>query len=358
MFEKTGRVKCISLRGEKSEGYIVPVSNLESFIKDVLGKDFKITDKMIGTDFDQILDHQICKKYIPSNTRIQNVSGKKNKGNSKKLESKLIENQFHLHEDTSNLKKEIGKISPDDYISISDKLHGSNGVVSHVLCKKKLSWKDRFFKLFGANIVDSEYGLLYSSRNVIKNAELNDEKTVSHYYDSDIWKIAADRVFPVLPKGISVTGELVGFTPSNKPIQKYYDYGCSPGTLDFYVFKVTSTSIDGKVHVFSHRETVDFCQKMGLKMPKTFYYGKAKDLFPELDTEQQWHEAFLQKLTETYLEKDCSICKNKVPAEGVIVRKDVPFEWEAYKLKSFSFLLKESKALDAGEGDFEEINNE
>lgn len=353
MFEAQSRIKAISLRGQKSEGYIIPVSSLESFIKDVLGKIVVIDETYEGTDFDTILDHQLCRKYIPLGQRNPNNTSKKTRGNVKKYQSKLVENQFRFFPDTSHLKREVGKISPDDYVAITSKLHGCNFTVANVIIKKAVSIKDRIAKFFGVNIQDTEYNMLYASRAVLKNLAMDDGKVNNHYYDTDIWKIVADKVYPSLPKGVSVSGEIVGYTPTGKYIQPQYDYGCSPGNLDFYIFRVSFTNHDGKEYVFSHRETVEFCNKFGFKMPETFYYGKAKDHFPELDTEIHWHDNFLQKMIATYLEKKCKICKNDVPDEGIILRTDTPFEWHAFKLKSHNFLMRESAELDKGEIDME-----
>jgi tRNA-binding EMAP/Myf-like protein len=354
LFEENSRVKAVKLRGEKSEGYIVPVSQLESFAKDVLNQKIEITEKYVGSDFDLFFDHSICKKYIPKGMRNSGEAGKKKtKGNVKKYASRLVENQFNFHQDTSHLKREMHRVSPDDYISVTEKLHGCNFIVSNVLVKRKLSLVDRVSKFFGANVTETEYGMLYSSRAVIKNSVMDDGKVNNNFYDTDVWKIVADKIFPSLAQGISVVGEIVGYTPSGSAIQKNYDYGCSSGDLDFWIFKVTHTSACGKVYVFNHRETVEFCQKFNFKMPQTHYYGKAKDYFPEISVENHWHDNFLQKMIEVHLEKKCTICKNDVWAEGVILRKDSPFEWDAFKLKSFNFLEGESKQLDSGEVDIE-----
>lgn len=179
------------------------------------------------------------------------------------------------------------------------------------------------------------------------------QKEHNHFYDADVWKIVAEKSFPLLRQGISIVGEIVGYTPNGGAIQKGYDYGCEPNNLDFYVFKVTYTSPSGDVYVFNHRETVAFCEKYGLKMPETFFYGKAKDLFPEIPVDDKWHDTFLQKMIDVYLEKKCHLCKNDVWAEGVILRKEVPHEWDAFKLKSFNFLGYESALLDSGEVDLE-----
>jgi hypothetical protein len=352
-FENHFRVKAIKLRGEKSEGYIVPVSELENYAKEILNKTIKITEKHVGTDFDMFFDTSFCTKYIPKGIRIQGESSKKTRGNVKKYQSKLVEGQFAFHQDTSHLKREMFKIAPDDYISVTEKIHGCNFIVSNVLVKKKYTIKDRIAKFFGVDVRDVEYGMLYSSRSVIKNHVMDDGKENKHFYDSDVWKIVADKIFPSLNCGISVVGEIVGFTPSGSPIQRGYDYGCSPGNLDFWIFKVTYTSPSGQVYNFNHRETVAFCNKFGFKMPETHYYGKAKDHFPELNVSEHWHDSFLTKMIETYLEKKCKLCQNDVWAEGVVLRNDTPFEWDALKLKSFNFLEGESKQLDSGEVDIE-----
>lgn len=359
-FEPHGRIRALKLREMKSEGYIIPISVLEDFVKNHLKKEFVIGTKLVGTDFDTIHDHEICKKYVSRGHNMPGAPGKKTRGNVKKYQSKLVEGQFHFHPDTAQLKRNMGNLSPDDYISVVNKIHGSNFVVSNVLIKRKLSIKERIARFFGVKVEETEYGMLYSSRTVLKNSIMDDGTTPTHYYDADIWKIVADKIFPALKEGISVTGEIVGYTPSGKSIQKSYDYGCQPGELDFYIFKVTYTSAKGDVYIFNHRETVAFCEKHGFKMPETYYYGKAKDHFPELDTTQHWHDNFLNKLMETYMEKKCGICKNDVWAEGVIVRRDIPFDWDVYKLKCFNFLGYESEVLDSGEVDVEteENNNE
>lgn len=61
MFEINGRVKAIRLRGEKSEGYIVPAKEVEDFCKNVLGKEFSFSEKHVGVDFDSIFDHVLLK---------------------------------------------------------------------------------------------------------------------------------------------------------------------------------------------------------------------------------------------------------------------------------------------------------
>lgn len=51
-------------------------------------------------------------------------------------------------------------------------------------------------------------------------------------------------------------------------------------------------------------------------------------------------------------DQDSQFCKNKIPEEGICVRKE-GLNIEVYKLKSFRFLEGETKSLDTGEVDTE-----
>lgn len=55
------------------------------------------------------------------------------------------------------------------------------------------------------------------------------------------------------------------------------------------------------------------------------------------------------------MEKDCLECNNKIPAEGLVVRKDGQTTFSAYKLKSKLFLLGEAKELDKEEINIEDL---
>ncbi len=142
---KHGRVKAISLRSEKSEGYVAPASTIE----DWLGIKFKEED--IGQDFDHIGDTKICEKYINrEQLRKQNqAENRVKKGGKVKRESRLVENQFRLSPDYKQLKREIHTVKPDDWIEITSKWHGANGVISRILTKRKLSLVDKISKFFG-----------------------------------------------------------------------------------------------------------------------------------------------------------------------------------------------------------------
>lgn len=220
-------------------------------------------------------------------------------------------------------------------------------------------------------IQEFEYGNLYSSRTVIKNQYINKEATAG-YYGEDIWGIVDKEVKDKIEPGISLYGEIVGFLPSGKHIQKGYDYGCD-SVIDFgrhgsttqpshkfLVYRITYTKPDGNVIEFSWQQIKNYCQKYQLEHVKELYFGKASDLrkFLITTTDQQleaivpisnndvWRDEVFKFLQTVYLEKDCKYCVNKVPAEGIVVRRDGLETYSAYKLKSKRFLEKESKQLD------------
>lgn len=52
----------------------------------------------------------------------------------------------------------------------------------------------------------------------------------------------------------------------------------------------------------------------------------------------------------------CPLNDNKVPREGVVIRRDGKETYSAYKLKSQLFLTHETKEIDNGTVDTEEAN--
>jgi hypothetical protein len=101
---------------------------------------------------------------------------------------------------------------------------------------------------------------------------------------------------------------------------------------------------------------------MGLNMVPLIYYGQAISYINQvkyngefLASVSNFHEEFLNMLIENYTEKDCYMCINKVPEEGVVISKEGEF-FEAYKLKSFNFIMRETAELDTEESNIEDEN--
>ena len=361
-FEDNCRVKAMKLRGEKSMGYIVPIQTVFNWLHPDHVADYSV---FVGQDFDTVDGKKIVEKYQIKKREPRNKQGKEPKV------SRLVEGQVHLHVDTENLRRNAHKIKPEDMISITYKTHGTSWWVSNVMVQKKLNWFERLLKRWGVNIVDTEYDLVYGSRKVVKNKSFEDPKGKDHFYGYDLWEDIKNVVGMSLPKGYTLYGEMLGFDKNGGAIQKGYDYGCVPDgvPLGHYggtapeqakleVYRVTHTNPEGVVTELNYPQMLEFCSKLGLSTPYLYFWGKAKDwldLGGSYD-DRDFQEAFVRELEARYNEKDCFMCMNKVPEEGIVVRKEDLFNCESYKLKSFRFLQLETKQLDKGESDIESEN--
>jgi hypothetical protein len=346
-FSDNCRVRCTKLRGEKSEGYIVKASLLEEWLKE---RDIKISfNDYIGQEFDTVGNLLICKKFKLVHTNNTEKENKNKNKNKKRSGSRLIKGQFYLSKDTERFEKNAHTFTPESKISISYKLHGCNFSMGKIIVKKKLSWIENLLKRLGVNIVDTEYDVIYASRSVIKNNLLDRHSEFSN----DVWGDIAQRYKDALQDGITINGEIVGYTKQGKWIQKHYDYGQEPGTCELYVYRIYYTSPSGNILEFNHDQIVAYCNKYGLKMVPVFFYGKIKELF-DIQEGEDFPEKLIENMKSKYTEKQCFMCKNKVPEEGIVVIENDGNNFRALKLKSFSFLERETKLLDNGETNLED----
>jgi hypothetical protein len=364
-FEQHGRVRVVKFRGHKSEGFWIPLDSLK-----YLG--LPLSEFPVGAEFDFVNEHEICHKYIPRRNRVSNPCAPR--GRKARVEDKLVDGQFRFHIDTAQLRRNAHRIEPDTLISVSEKWHGTSAIFSNILVKRDLAWYERALKWLGTKIQEYEFGFTWASRRVVKGVDGEAKKDAVHFYSTDIWGTVAKEVQEFIPKGFTIYGEIVGFTPDGGAIQKgktgVYHYGCQPGTHRFLVYRVTSTNYDGKVVELAWPQMKEFCRKYGLEMVKELYYGRADGFFPmdrveAFDNEgysignrnmtlDEWQEGFVKALEKAFVyDQMCQHNNMEVPAEGVVVRVERYDECEAFKLKSFLFLQHESDQLDKGELDME-----
>ena len=299
---------------------------------------------------------------------------------------------------TENLRRNMHKLNPNDIIGIHYKKHGTSAVFANIPTLRPLKWWEKILVKLGVNIDNKVYDIVYSSRTVIKNKYINTESN-SGFYGEDIWGVVAKEIGHLIPKNWTLFGEIIGFTTSGSFIQKGYDYGCSPESIDqqyksefstykekpqhkFYVYKISVVNPDGKVIYLTDKQMEEWCEKVGLLYKDTFiYYGKAIDfngnaLLNEISREvcneelikqnkttiefdiENWRKLFLQDLESKYNEKDCHMCANKVPEEGIVLRIEHLEEYEAYKLKSKRFTLMESELQEQEETNLEDNQDE
>ena len=347
-FDINGRIRSQKLGKHLSEGLFMPLNSLKF-------TGINVGDLKIKDEFDEINGIVICRKYVVKKNKTPGLPGNKKEKNPKKYESKLIDNQFRFHQDTNMLYKNLHKIEPDTLISITYKEHGTSAISSKILCKKKLTWVEKFLIILGVNIIHTQNDYIYSSRKKIKNEELNSEG--SGYYDEDIWGIAHNEIKDVIQDGMTLYYEIVGFTPNGTAIQKGFDYGCSQekGEHKIKVYRITYTNSSGKVFEFSAKQVQQWCERYDLIPVKELFYGYASEFSDERLNKENWEDKFLETIKERYNEKDCYICKNEVPEEGVVIRVE-GVTFEAYKQKSKRFYDWETDMNDKGVVDMESEN--
>ena len=329
LFEQSRRVKCLKLRGEKSEGFLAPIEYLRK-----LGISGEFTE---GMEFNSIDGIEICRKY----TVQQKESVQRSKQKKAKVHSKILDNQFRLHYDTSPFNKNISSFHKDDLVSITQKMHGTSIVMSNLLCRKKLTLAEKVLKFLKVNVIENHYDYVYSSRKVIKNLDLD----VKNYYSEDIWGICFAKYKDSIQKGYSIYGEIVGQLPNGQWIQKDYSYGTQEKEWKLFIYRITFTNEDGLVQELSWQQIKNYCEVNGLNTVPELFYGRISEEF-----KYESEDGFLQELSDEYLEK---VLPEKVPDEGVCIRNESK-DFIAYKLKSFAFFEYETKQLDSGSNDIEE----
>lgn len=355
-FGKNGVVKATNLRSEKSEGFIIPIRKIEEFYGISGLEEFE------NQYLDTINGNLVCWKYERPVQFSGSPENKKTR-KAKKQCSRLVDNQFHLHDDTEQLGRNVDKFDLYDEISILYKIHGSNQSMGRVRVKRKLSLIDKICKFFGAKVEEEEYPSqdqlpLYASRRVIKNNLFADSRSEG-YYKFDFWTEIAKRYGDKVPKNFSVYGEIAGQSPDGRWIQKMgklgYDYGLEPYTFDLFVFRVTFTNQDGQVFELGTEGSRQFCEKYGFKFVPIFFEGTIEEFLKNsLDKsyspdDDSWKEDFVNEVKKKFNEKDCFMCENKLPEEGVVVVKQRLDKFEAYKQKSHRFLKAEVDEVEDSE---------
>lgn len=347
-FEHKCRVVATKLRGEKSMGYIVPIAEIEKFVG--------VSDLSahVGEYFDTINNILMVEKYVVKHkTKNGDNSNKKTKKKSKK--DMLLDNAFYFHNDTEQLRRNIYKIDPHDHITISEKVHGTSCITSHTLVKRDLNIVERmlvklkcirFFDKIVPEVKQDKYSFVFASRKVIKGIDGGVVEDKQHFYDIDIWSVVGNELKTAIPRNVTIYSEICGYLPNGSMIQKDFDYGAVEGQHKVYVYRITVNNQDGSVINLSTKQCQEFCERAGLTFVPVYYDGEAYKMYSDISTddEKEWRDKFIKALEKDYNEMDCPICRNKVPREGVVLRKENSYiDFEAYKLKSFRFLEKESK---------------
>ncbi len=355
---KNCRIRMVKLRGVLSMGFLFSVSCMKKWYPNF---DVDISQH-IGEDFDTVNGELFVKAYVPP-VKESNVNRNKSKNNNLNKIDCLIPGKFQLHYDTQQLNRNMDKIQPNDVVSISVKMHGTSIVIGNVLTKYP-KFNGLYFKLFPylpkfLKFYKEKYTVIYSSRTVIKNRNIN-PKVKDGYYNKDVWGEYYELLKNYIPENMTIYGEIVGYVGgTNTMIQKGYDYGCKPGENKLMIYRITTEDETGKKYEWNVPDVYDFTlllkDKVELKDKihpiDILYHGTLKNLYEDVSITTHWSENILEKMKNEItfgMEQDEPMCRNKVPREGFCLRIDNDIIDECFKLKCLKFLNRESKLIDDG----------
>ena len=323
--EHKRRVKAIKLRGNKSTGLFMPLTSL-----DYLGID---TNQLVeGESFTHINGTEVCRKYV---VKTREPKTNKTRGQTKKF--RRIENKtFPEHWDTDMFLRNMDRYKDTDELIITQKLHGTSARFTNQAVLRKLTWKDKVAKFFGANVSEYEYDTLAGSRRVIK--DIKAESDHAHFYGSDLWNQWLEKVEHVIPKNWVLYGEIVGWV-GDSLIQKGYSYRLPKGENELYIYRITIVNEDGVVTDLSWDQIKHFCTYNGLKYVPELERCPFYNFFPDKWVDINYNDCGYSQAVPLDPNSPCD--------EGVCIRRE---GGEPYvtKLKSPEFYLHETVLMDEG----------
>lgn len=335
-------ITALKLRGEKSDGLVLPVA--------VLSKYTDIEKLCDGDKITELNGHEICRKYIPRSNRPSNQTTTTSKTRKNKdVAGKVTYPYFAQHIDTAQLAFNQSAFKPGDTCYITLKMHGTSARTMNaveVTVKRPNIIARKIFR--AKNKETRKYQCISGTRRTTLSNYLGG------YYGNNAFREKYHEFFKQrLPKGIEVFYEIVGWVNpsttimgkcSNKLIkdkefsrqygdETVFSYGCNVGENDCYVYRMTMTNEDGFMVEIPFEQVQIECEKMGVKCVPLF----------EKFTYTTWGD--LMERVEKYYDGADPIGKSHV-REGVVVRIDNRPSFTAFKHKNFSFKCLEGIVKD------------
>ena len=229
------RVRTIKLRGVISQGLVIEPGKIGICAKE--GQDL--------TSYLGIL------KYEPPEALPSAY------GTCNKIKKRYINSNFHKYTDISNIKNYPKVFEESDWVSITEKIHGTSVRLGWVKNEANTIW-EKVKKLFG---LLEPYTFIFGSRNV----QLSYKNKNKYYYDSNVYaKTSIDYDLKnKLKNGEILYGEIIG-----PGIQKRYSYGCKEGETKFYAYDVM---IDDRW--LDVEEFKSFCEERQIPRVQEIYSG-------------------------------------------------------------------------------------
>lgn len=366
--EHNRRIRALKLRGNVSNALLMPLSSLA-----YTGVD--ITSLKEGDTFDVLNGKPICKKYeIP--VKASSRAKTKVERAFKRVDKKL----FPEHLETDQFWRNKHLLQAGREVVVTQKLHGTSWRGGRVPVLRTLKWHEKLLRKLGVNIPSYEYDVVFGSRKVIKDPNNPNQE---HFYESDLWTEYGQLIADLIPEGMIVYGELVGWVPAghgslknpglhnrgfmeslpadkaaevaSAPIQKNYTYHLPKGECELYVYRVAHINTQGHLSDLSWDGVKEFCRARGLKWTPELFRWQTYDVETELQG-AVLNTRFMDWEPECLNEAPLPLSDKKTVDEGVCLRQEgiVPV---ILKSKNPAFLEHETKLLDKGEADLESMES-
>ena len=379
------RITALRLRGNRSDGLVMPLKSLDFF-----GDTSALKE---GDRVSVFNGHEIACKYVV--VRQAAPHGNAN-GNRTRKKTMSVAPLFMEHADTEQLAYHLAAFKPGDEVEISLKMHGTSQRTAYVPVFKgfKRTLWDRIRRREGAPIY--EWGYVSGTRRVV----LDDYE--GGFYGSNEFRERHSKKFEgKLHKGETVYYEVVGFTSTGAPImgdadnrklndkefvKQYgpvttFSYGCEPdggeeadyhrenccapylikgAQSEIYVYRMTMTNEDGDVVEY----TPDFmryrCEQMDVKCVPVFWKGIIPEYEDVIYVDENGNDEcdegevkmvkpinageWVMKKAEEFYDGPDPVGKTHV-REGVVVRINNRPKFTAFKHKNFSFKVLSGIAI-------------
>ena len=332
-FDDNWRIRAMKFRGHVSNVVAMPISSVSKFVK----WSFSLN---VWDEFTELDGTVIVSKYtIQRNTPIQNnrIWGKEKKY------QRVDVRHFPEYMETEQFLRRLENYHDEDNIVVTQKLHGTSGRFWHIRVKNKPTFLDKIAEYFGYAKIDYEY--IAWSRRVVKDTKSDQE--FDHYYKSDIWNEALERVKHTIPKDTIIYAEIIGYT-GETPIQKWYTYNLNSGEFEIFVYRIATVNEDGVIVDYSWEQILEYCRVNWLKSVPTMYEGK----FEDFDHKEYIDKCYRDDFRNFHLVplSDDSPCD-----EWICIRKEwiLPY---ITKMKSPMFYEYETKQMDTWVSDMESNN--
>lgn len=365
---KNRRVKAQNFRGQKSEGFWVPLSYFAY-------TGFPLESFQEGQTFTAINKHDICYKYVAKKT--QEALNKQGTNNRRELL------QLPMHLDTKHYKYCKEDIPHGAKIYVTSKLHGTSGRTAYAQVEKEYGWFKKIKKykfltdwLNKLNIPTTykTYEIVTGSRRVIKQ----DDKGCGWYGNDSFRDSASKLLAPYLKKGESVYYEIVGYTENGGKIQPdmnpqtvskdfakewgktmSWGYGCLPGEFKIFIYNWMLSTESGTKYSYpwdyiKHRVKQATDPRVQL-VPDLHEPIEITSLYSPVEYEtKSSSELPLDYLVERLTEQPSPV--GNCYQEGICLRIEDKGElWGILKNKSFPFCLMEQANKDGNVLDIEEV---